>query len=130
MLALLTDFGRTQRTPTDWVGDETSDIVYILMKGASDAISDQLVRYDRSLERHEVLDDFYLSNDHMLQITSTDYDTFYLLSEKQIYTYTVSTSALYCLVDSDSDYPVQTDIHYDRGVDAEDQKIDWDYVIQ
>ena len=113
-------------------------------------IKDQLIAYDVATEQRQLLHEFETPNAYLLQITTTDFDTFYFLTapahgseidastaepqhtEKQkrlydsaesmskILTYQQSTRRETTLIETDTAFPPQTGIHYHQGVDSED----------
>ena len=140
-IAFNTESGRILRLPVAWLHDDTTDRVYVLLSNSSNTIADELGVYDVEKDIYRVLESFDPSL-AVLQLATTDFDTFYILaapaidaavdrSAADVDTDTValgydaaegakSTILKYVhaddwtmtLVDTDTDLPPQVGLHY------------------
>ena len=73
-----TEAGRITRLPVDWILDEATNRLYVLLSNPSSHIADQLVEYRLDTDSYHVLRAFDPS-DAVYRLSSSDYDTFYIL---------------------------------------------------
>ena len=107
--------GRTQHTITDWIGDDTNNWLYLLMR--SETAPDEFWQYDFETQAYAHLHTF-TSIQKTRQIATSDFDTFYFLHDTGITTFTCSTRYTETLVSADSDCPVQPNIFYPIAADT------------
>ena len=150
---------RVIRTPSDWVYDDTNDIVYILMSNYQNHIADQLVEYDVVADRSRVVFEFPAEY-FCVNIATADFDTFYVLTagaadydrlrdtgraetqdrfltydstvtghENRILDLDISTGALAVHVDSNDAYPPQVGLHYHAGFENIFYADDWRGIV-
>ena len=140
-IAFNTESGRITRLPVSWLHDDTNNLVYVLLSNSSNTISDELVVYDIEKDIYRVLESFDPSL-AVLQLATTDFDTFYILAapaidaevdrsaadvdtdtialgydsaeaaKSRILQYVHSDDWTMTLVDTDSDFPPQVGLHY------------------
>ena len=74
-----TEHGRITRLPVDWVYDDTSERLYVLLSNPAAHIADQLVEYRVNTDSYSVLREFDATL-ACYRLTSPDSDTFYILA--------------------------------------------------